>query len=164
MLLRKWNALIFKKTEFYAAITFIVHQAFKKTIILSYFCQTGLISFDPQVVIKRLRELNTLSDNSFCTPSPDSVPITSHMPLTISNVLQFILNTFVRGSLVQAYMGAQAQKELLHTHAAEQARAARQNGQRRVLQRGRALYASNAHKALKHREGDDLYEAQAVLI
>ena len=73
------------------------------------------------------------------------------------------LDQFIQGSLIQGHIGAQVQEDLMHTQAAEQARAVRQGGRRRVLQRGGVLYARNARKAIKKKEDNELLEAQATV-
>ena len=44
----------FNKLEFLAALTSIREQTFKKTTVLSAFRQTGLIPFNPEIVLSKL--------------------------------------------------------------------------------------------------------------
>ena len=60
---------------------------------------------------------------------------------------------------MQAHTSAQVQDDLLHTKAAEQAKAARQD----VLQKGGVLYAYNARKAIQRKEDDDLLEVRLAV-
>ena len=53
----------------------------------------------------------------------------------LSSTIRRSLDTFIKGSLVQAHAGAQAQGDLPHTQAAEIARASRQKRSRRRYKR-----------------------------
>ncbi|KAF8251780.1 DDE-domain-containing protein, partial [Wilcoxina mikolae CBS 423.85] len=55
----------FDKLEFLTALTSIRQQIFKLTTVLSAFHQTGLIPFNPDIVLSKLRP---------ATPSPPSTP------------------------------------------------------------------------------------------
>jgi len=46
----------FNKFEFLAAITLIRQQAFKPSTIISAFRKTGLIPYNPEIVLERLQE------------------------------------------------------------------------------------------------------------
>ena len=133
----------FSKLEFLSAITAIRKKTFKYTTILSAFRQTGLIPFNPEIV---LDELNADSESELeppytpraVTPGPSEPPT---IPLTIrslkrradqleatpledrsTSTFQQKLHAFVAGSLAQAQSGAQMAEELEHTEAAEKAR------------------------------------------
>jgi hypothetical protein len=73
----------------------------------------------------------------------------------------------MKGSLVQAQMGAQAVQDLNLTNAAQNARSIRQEANRRSLQSGGILYASDARamvrKKEEKREADQVAAAQRAL-
>ena len=134
----------FNKVEFLHALHSIREQTFNKNIILSAFRETGLLPFDPEIVLERLRELE--APTRLTTPSPS--PSSPHTPLTIwslkrqansleeiaadlSPTIQRKLGGFVSGSLAQVQLGARA---LAHTQAAQKARATRQQAGRHTLQ------------------------------
>ena len=78
----------FNKLEFLAALTSIREQTFKKTTVLSAFRQTGLIPFNPEIVLSKLNKpmsrpgsipsLNTRSQ--CCLPSSYQVHLQAHLP------------------------------------------------------------------------------------
>ena len=114
------------------------------------------------------------------TPSPS--PSSPHTPLTIrslkrqensleeitadlSPTIQRKLGKFVRGSLAQVQLGAQALENLAHTQAAQKARAMRQQGGRHTLQgrgHGGVLYAHEARNMVVDREQAEANRAAAV--
>ncbi len=72
------------------------------------------------------------------------------------------VDKFVKGSLVQAHAGAQAEDDLRQVQAASQARTARQSNNRRVVQKGGVITVANARQAIRAREEDELDRAQAA--
>ena len=77
------GCLNFNKIEFFAAITSICQQTFKKSTILSSFRQTSLIPFDPNMIINCLQEFNPQSILSLRTLSSQLTQTILYMPLTI---------------------------------------------------------------------------------
>ncbi|KAI9882527.1 MAG: hypothetical protein M1823_005723 [Watsoniomyces obsoletus] len=82
---------------------------------------------------------------------------------SVAPSLRASLEMFVKGSLVQAHSGAQAEEDLRQVQAASQARAARQSHNRRVVQKGGVITVANARQAIRAREEDELDRAQATL-
>jgi hypothetical protein len=62
----------FNKLEFLAAITSIRRQAFKPSTILSTFRKTGLIPYNPEIVLKRLQGHNSTERERLPSPSPSA--------------------------------------------------------------------------------------------
>ena len=151
----------FNKIEFLSAITSIRSQAFKPTTIISSFRKTGLLPYCPAVVLDRFHEFSTpTSDRPTTPPRSLSLIIPVSTPYTmrslkrqveylqdanpVSPTFKVNLNRFIKGSLTQADMGAQACQDLQNTQGAELARATRQNRSRRSLQNGGVLYVHEA--------------------
>lgn len=57
MKLSAMETMSFAKREFFAQINNIRAQAFKTNSILECFRQTGLIPFNPEIVMKKLKDL-----------------------------------------------------------------------------------------------------------
>ena len=112
----------FNKPEFLTALGSVREQTFKRTTILSAFRQTGLIPFNPDIVLSKLPAT---------TPSPPSTPPPADRSLKrqanelcdyrgpTSPTYRQRLHTYFIGSLTQAQAGAQAVEALAHTKAAQ---------------------------------------------
>jgi hypothetical protein len=167
----------FDKAEFLDAIHEIRCQTLKPSTILSAFRCTGLVPYNPDVVIAKLRD--AVSTPSPATPPPlDASP---QVPLTIRSLkrqfqsaynevsrlegttpsLKSRLKTALNGGMAQAYAGAQAVAELESRTAAEKSR--RKRSRRANLQRGGVLYAEDARDMVRHRDEDDARKAEEAL-
>jgi hypothetical protein len=73
------------------------------------------------------------------------------------------MNIYIKGSLAQANAGGQAQEDLLHTQAAELARATRQKRTRRSVLKGGIFYSSEARSITHQREEDEVEKADLAL-
>ncbi|KAI9882174.1 MAG: hypothetical protein M1823_006077, partial [Watsoniomyces obsoletus] len=83
---------------------------------------------------------------------------------SLSPTLRLSLDKSVKGSLVQAHSGAQAEDELVQMQTISRARAARQAGHtRQVVQKGGVITVANAQHAIRVREEDELLRAQTTL-
>ena len=176
----------FNKLEFLSAISSIRKQAFKKSTILSSFRKTGLIPYNPETVLGRLREHTTPSHQT-SLPEPHTPPPLLSKPISTPHTLNSLarhahylyqadvtsptfrnsLDSFIKGSLAQAHLAAQVQEDLEHTQAAELARANRQKRSRRSVQKGGVMYAGQARAIARKREEEDsqkkLQQAQRQL-
>ncbi|KAI9873417.1 MAG: hypothetical protein M1823_007924, partial [Watsoniomyces obsoletus] len=83
--------------------------------------------------------------------------------LSLSPSIRHSVATFLKGSLVQAHAGAQAETDLQQMQAATQARAARASHNRRIVQKGGVITVANARQAIRAREEDELDRAQIAL-
>ncbi|PWW79745.1 hypothetical protein C7212DRAFT_157020 [Tuber magnatum] len=133
----------FNKVEFLPAITSIRQQVFKRSTILSAFHKTGLILCNPDLVLSHLcecagtfePEVEVGAPNpSLRTPLPERI-LEATIPHTVCSLkcqadslwhsnsdspsFKHSLNCFIKGSIAQAHVGAQAQEDLEHTQAAE---------------------------------------------
>ena len=166
----------FNKLEFFATINSIRQQTFKKTIVLSAFHRTGLIPYDPNMVLKDLRPVNSVR---MVTPTSDedfeNLPAltTPHTVRTLQRHSDYLrdarlsslsfrenLESYIRGSLIQAHAGAQADDELRYTQMAENARATRQHRNRRAIKQGGLMYAETARHIASQRAIDELADVQ----
>ncbi len=71
-----------------------------------------------------------------------------------------LIDTFIKGSLVQAHSGAQAIEDLIERRSEGLARTSRQSSSKKVLQKGGVLYARDARHAVLQRESDELARAR----
>jgi len=148
----------FNKVEFLAALQSIRLQTLKQSTILSAWKQTGLIPWNPDVVVDQIRAQAATQPR---TPSPlktpplgiVETPSTSaalrDLAMQLVEDEQLDLNNstirkFLKGSLKQAEAGNLALTHLSQTQAAEKAREQRKKGSRRVIQKGGLLYAHEA--------------------
>ena len=127
------------------------HQTFKESTVKSAFRKTGLIPYDPTIVINAIREYeprvtsptSPLRTNNLHTPRTfnkinimaDNINLNLAKP-SLSPSLGIQIGRFMKGTIAKLQSGAQAEKDLLHTQAAEAARAARKKGRSRVVQKG----------------------------
>jgi len=158
----------FNKIEFLSALRSIRLQAFKESTILSAFRKTGLIPWNPDAVLSRLLENQTLHHRSPITPPPPTIPPALSTPYTIRSLkrqAEYLENSdpgsptfktnmqrFIRGSIVQAQTGTMAQEELASTRAAELARANRQSRSRRAVQKGGVIYVHQARAIVSKKQ------------
>jgi len=142
------------KVEFLDKIDSIRQQTFKPLTIQSAFRATGLIPFDPSVVIFKLREAVPLITYS---PAEDPAPSSAGIPLNIPSLrvqgeellrdtknmpagFQLRLKEVLQGGLALTQSGALAKEHMEKTQAAEQARSARRTvPNRRQVQKGGLL-------------------------
>lgn len=138
----------FNKTEFIASLEDIRLKTFKPKTIRSSFRKTGLVPYNPKIVLEKLREYNPLpSTPATPTRSAREDPKTPYTvrsmvrsvkrlrELSLSPSAKQLLEVFCKGSVVTALTGAQTEKELARTKTAEKGRQAR-NGNRRFIQPG----------------------------
>ena len=175
----------FDKVEFLTAIHSIRQQTFKPSTICSAFRATGLVPYNPSVVLARLREsqastspLSTLPHSAFLQPPVQAqaeTPLTTHSlkrqgeelkqsatNLDLSPIFQENLRLVLKGGMVQAISGERAVADLSNSKAAEKARAARQKS-RRTVQSGGQLYAHQARNMVQQREEEELQKAEIAL-
>ena len=128
----------FDKAEFLDTIDTIRQQTFKSSTIQSAFGATGLIPYDPDIVISKLRESVIPPSHQLESVSASS----SGIPLTIASLktrsdelleegkglspsFQAKLKLVLQGGLTLAQSGALAMEHMEHTRATEEMRNAR---------------------------------------
>jgi len=169
----------FNKSEFLDTIDTICQQTFKPSTLRSGFRAAGLIPYNPEIVISKVREATLPPSQAVLTSGPSESP--SGIPLTISTLkamgeelqleakelspsLQHKLKLVLQGGLTLAQSGALAMDHMEHTRAAEEVRNARHRAQRRrQLQKGGVLYASEARIMGKRREDAEVDKAEQQL-
>ena len=78
-------------------------------------------------------------------------------------LIKGLLSSFVKGALIQAHAGAQAQSSLRETRAAENARIARLRTSRRsYIQKGGALKVSEARNMVRHNQEEVARKARVA--
>ena len=150
----------FDKIEFLDQIESIRQRTFKPSTIRSAFRATGLIPFDPSIVISKLREAVPASSMPNTEIPGSDFAVTGSIPLTISTLraqgeellldakdmspdFQHRLKLVLQGGLALAQSGELAKEYMANTQAAEQAWSARRKAQnRRQTQNGGVIYAS----------------------
>lgn len=164
----------FNKLEFFAAITSIRKQTFKRNTVLSALRKTGLIPYNPSLVIDKLRGSPQCSS---VTPPPQpqsklTTPLTIRTLRREACILESVrapqpfkerLEKFIRGSEAQVMVGHAAMEQLGRTKAASNARRQRENAKRKVVQKGGVLYAGNARNIVQRREHLELRRQQIAL-
>ena len=171
----------FDKIEFLDQIESIRQRTFKPSTIQSAFRATGLIPFDPSIVISKLREAVPASSLPNTEIPGSDFAATGSIPLTISTLraqgeellldakdmspdFQRRLKQVLQGGLALAQSGELAKEHMANTQAAEQARSARRKAQnRRQIQNGGVIYASEAREKAKAREVTDVEKAEIAL-
>ena len=163
----------FSKIEFLSALRSIRQQAFKPTTIVSAFRKTGLIPWNPDLVLSSLQESQICLPSRPITPTHSIPPLlsTPHTIRSLKRQAEYLhdaeptsptfkknLQRFIRGSLIQAEAGTIVSQALGETQAAEQARANRGRRTRRAVQNGGFLYAHEARAAVSKKQEENTRE------
>ena len=155
----------FNKCEFLDQIHSIREQTFKQSTVRSAFQATGLIPYNPSIVISKLREavIPAMIPPTQFSGIPEGIPLTIASLRVQSDELlsevqgmppefQHRLKLVLQGGLALAQSGALATEHMENTRGAEQVRSARSRAQnRRQVQKGGVLYASEARQMVKRR-------------
>ena len=170
----------FTNVEFLTHIQSIRKQTFKKSTVLSFFHKTGLIPFDPQVVLDRLPlpATNTISDSAqppVTSPHRTTQEMRTFTPITVCDLTyqasmlansdyspstrSDIQKTYLKGSLARINSGALAEDYLTRIHQAELQRAARRKGTARVVQKRGVITVSKAREKIADRVYQELIVA-----
>lgn len=155
----------FTKVEFLVVFNQFRRQAFKTSTIESAWRNTGLIPYNPEVVLQKVRNSLSLprqitSKRLVYTSLVNTPRIIRQVAefgfelITypdISEVLRGSLLKFTRGGIAVARCGLLMEQRLEITIAAENARRSRKLEINKVLQKGGVLYAENARYMNKER-------------
>jgi hypothetical protein len=167
----------FNKVEFLAAIDSIRRQTFKRTTIRSGWHKTGLVPYNPEIVLRKLREMEINSfqaipatpprqssnkNKNNNSPSRNLSPVKTYRQFC--DHLRWLVRvegekitqntrTVLRGAYQLALAGENAYIHMRTMTAAAQARQERQKRNRQVLphQIG-VIYADDARKMVRKRE------------
>ena len=148
----------FNKMEFLAALPEIRKKTFKRSTIQSAWRQSGLIPYNPRIVLDKILHLATPEPEGTpehpTTPEPPTTPSQTHhspppIPLTARSMARqaqflwdpendptsityrYTLSAYLKGSVATAHLGAHVQKKFAATDAAQRARQRRANGSKK---------------------------------
>ena len=125
----------FNKVEFLAEIGKIQQQAFKKRSIIHSWRDVGLLPYNPEIVLQKIRKNESPKPSTSpqaLIPAPIS-EITPQTPRSFKQMLMRVLidneslakderfKKFMKGACIQVTSGAIAKEKLKHTQAAEKA-------------------------------------------
>ena len=125
----------------------------KPEMIKSAFRQTGILPFNPRVVLDKMKETSLETYESSSNDEYDDIPESSFIlrtPRKINSLeryadllkdnvrdtdltTQVLVNKFVKGALVAAHTGAQAEQDFAQSEAAQQARKNRAEKRKRQV-------------------------------
>ena len=145
--------------------------------MLSSFRKTGLILYDPYYVLSRLREQYEQHTPPLATPQGGNqsewhTPYTTRAlqrqgkylsSIKLSPTVRRCLDSFLKGSVTQALVSAQAAEDLSYQQAAQNTRRRRTEASRKHVQKGGVLSARNARQITQKRVVDELAAAQLSL-
>jgi hypothetical protein len=164
----------FNKNEFLAAIGSIRAETLKDTTILSAWRVAGLVPYNPERVLKQLREYEPFQSerDPFATPS-SSPRLSSHVntPWSLeglkkhTNALEKELDEYdvptpvkdrtrkvIKSGVGQLSSGLLFEEHFKQTEAAEKARKTREKRGRRVVQKGGVIYSKKAKEKIRERD------------
>lgn len=158
---RRTGCYDFNKVEFLAEIGNIRRQAFKRRSIIDAWAKTGLIPYNPTVVLSKIQEMGAPPAHRATTPPgcppPGDMDRTPQTPRSLLRhayeLLEQVLESQIlagavdyarfarwwKGAYFQAVSGAEAKNHLLMTGAAESARRERQKRRATHAQKGGIL-------------------------
>jgi hypothetical protein len=160
------GGLTFFRTEFLATFHTVRTQAFKESTILLVFRETGLIPYNPGIVLRKIPDPVTDSETTIDSSDTESILLyTPQKPRHIQKVADYLqeelkalpeqvyqtTQKFIKGALINAHARAHAEEEFANTQVAEQARAARAKATRRHIQKGGVVKVSVARNRINLR-------------
>lgn len=164
----------FSKVEFLAAIGRVRRGAFKKSTIMHAWRDTGLIPYDPEVVLSKIRPKKVSTPpltNDRIEPTAAQTPRTPRSLSRLGTALErrmeqnrpitkHMLARYIRGAQFQAISGAQVKDALRHTQAAEKAREARSKRKNARVQKGGVLRAGDHRRIIRETEESRLLQLE----
>ena len=175
----------FSKLEFLARITTIRSQAFKKNTIRESFRKTGLIPFNPEIVMQKLQDLSpsNTEPNLPSTPRTPTRVTRETFFTTPTTIRAFTLHAsaltnteyspssrkimqekYVKGTLAKVNSGKLAEDQLKKVRTAELERASRRKLGNRVVQKGGVITVGKAREKIADRRANELAIAQRALV
>lgn len=166
----------FDKLEFLAAIHGIRQSTFKTNTIRTAFRECGLIPYNPQIVLEKIKEYqpppsirpSTPPETEFQPPmTPQTAQALKEQAIRLENATptryKSIVQKFVKGALIQVNTAIQIKKDLAASTAAERERKERRSQSQRQLQKGGVLLASEARNMITQREEEGGTQLQRAL-
>jgi hypothetical protein len=174
----------FNRVEFLDSLATIRKKTFKKRTILKSWRETGLIPYNPDLILNHLQYENKEDERRRSdrqkTPTPSTQSSNNiNTPKTVRTMTRYgnkILNgpeshshfqkrldSFIKGSIAIAHLAEDLKDDLSKSKAAQQAREERRKSRRRVFQSGGVLYAEEARHIRTKRDEDEVEVANGVL-
>jgi DDE superfamily endonuclease len=179
------GAKSFEKADFLTALAGVRESTFKESTVKSAWRATGLIPYNPQVVLDQLQQIKNKANRRATrplTPDQDVTVAQSYVPTKASEVhvlarqLQFYLNqsdlpeamssrfeAFFQGTSELLVSGAYAEWELGRNNAAEAARNARSTSRRQMASKDGVIYVKDARRKKQELIVSEEAHAQRVL-
>ena len=165
------------KLEFLGFIQQIRKQTFKESTIRSAFKKTGIIPFDPSIILEKLRDrrATTPPDQTASQSSPFPTPLTIRrlnrlgdhiletLPDDLNTDLTHNIERFIYGARVQATELIQIKNDLSRTKLAESARQAARAEKNRQLQHGGVMNVDDARAKIQKKRVDEVEKAEAII-
>ncbi|ERF72127.1 hypothetical protein EPUS_02918 [Endocarpon pusillum Z07020] len=166
----------FDKLEFLTAIYGIRQSTFKNSSIRSSFRECGLIPYNPQLVLEKVKEYQPPPPPRPSTPpetefQPPTTPLTPQalkkQAIRLENATpsryKLIAQKFIKGAQIQVNTATQIKKDLAASTAAEKERRERRIQSQRQLQKGGVLLASQARNMVTQRVEEGGTQLQRAL-
>ena len=158
------------KLEFLGFIQQIRKQAFKESTIRSAFQKTGIIPFNPSIILEKLRDRRAITppDQTASQSSPFSTPLTIRrlnrlgdhiletLPDDLDTNLTHKIENFIYGAQVQATQLIQIKEDLSRTKLAESARQMARAEKNRQLQHGGIMSVDDARNKIQKKKVDEV--------
>jgi hypothetical protein len=170
------------KIEFLSVIQEVRRKAFKEETILSAFRKSGLVPYNPLVVLRRIQERQERALTPLPPPatelhsSPFSTPVTLRQLNKLASSLQTqvkhedvnpelkkTLDRFVRGALTQGTELLHTMRDLKRTKVAEEITRQRRSQKNQQLKSGGVLTVEHARKIVRQKEDDALGKARKLV-
>ena len=165
------------KLEFLGLIQDIRKKAFKESTIRSAFKKTGIMPFNPNIILGELRNRRAVTppEQTSHQSSPFATPLTirglnkaadgllEDLPNDASPTYAYRLNRTLYGARVQATQAIQLKDDLSRTRLAEAARKAARAEKNRQLQYGGIMNVEDARGRIAKRQVDDVEKAEAIV-
>ena len=172
------------KIEFLSVIQEVRRKTFKKETILSAFKKSGLVPYNPLVVLRRIQERQERAVTLPPPPpsaqelqsSPFNTPVTLRQLNKLASNLQTqvkkedvnpelkrTLDQFVRGALTQGTELLHTMRDLKRTKMAEEITRQRRSQKNQQLKSGGVLTVEHARKIVVQKEDDALGKARKLV-
>ena len=165
------------KLEFLGFIQQIRKQAFKESTIRSAFRETGIMPFNPSIILEKLRSrrATTPPDQTASQSSPFSTPLTIRrlnrlgdhiletLPDDLDTNLTHNIEKLIYGARVQATQLIQIKDDLSRTKLAESARQAARAEKNRQLQHGGVMNVDDARAKIQKKRVNEVEKAEAII-
>ena len=176
------------KLEFLASLQTIRSQTFKKSTIRSAFKNTGLIPYNPEIVLWKIRTLKS-APRAVALPPPLNPAMQVHPvcdatprhPHEIREQAETLLRTmkqnerlvnrkfrpylerFIRGSVTNAINRIIAERDLEITHREAMAQAARKKLTGKIAQKGKVILVRDVRSRIAKRNANEVEKAREAL-